>query len=77
MKKVLILFILLSFVAGGILAQDGLKYQKPPAKIVEIMMASPTPSVSISPDGATIVLTERPGMPTIEDLSRKSCALEV
>ena len=71
MKKVLILFILLSFVAGGILAQDGLKYQKPPAKIVEIMMASPTPSVSISPDGATIVLTERPGMPTIEDLSRE------
>jgi len=71
MKKVLILFILLSFVAGGILAQDGLKYQKPPAKIVEIMMASPTPSVSISPDGATIVLTERPGMPTIENLSRE------
>ncbi|MBN1388390.1 MAG: prolyl oligopeptidase family serine peptidase [Bacteroidales bacterium] len=75
MKKSLFLFVLLSFVAGGIVAQDGLKYQKPPEDIVEIMMASPTPSVSISPDGTTIVLTERPGMPSIEDLSREELRL--
>ncbi len=71
MKKLLFLFVLLSFVAGVMFAQEGLKYQKPPEDIVKIMTASPTPSVSISPDGATIVLTERPGMPTIEDLSKE------
>jgi dipeptidyl aminopeptidase/acylaminoacyl peptidase len=71
MKKSLFLFVLLSFISGAIVAQNGLKYQKPPEDIVEIMTASPTPSVSISPDGITIVMTERPGMPSIEDLSRE------
>ncbi len=75
MKKSLFLFVLLSFVTVSIVAQDGLKYQKPPEDIVKIMTASPTPSVSISPDGSTIVLTERPGMPSIEDLSREELRL--
>jgi len=75
MKNSLFLFVLLSFVTGSIIAQDGLKYQKPPEDIVKIMTASPTPSVSISPDGSTIVLTERPGMPSIEDLSREELRL--
>ena len=75
MKNSLFLFVLLSFVTGSIIAQDGLKYQKPPEEIVAIMTASPTPSVSISPDGTTIALTERPGMPSIEDLSREELRL--
>ncbi len=65
----MVLFVSLTF------AQEGLKYQKPPEEIVEIMTASPTPSVSISPDGAVIALIERPGMPTIEDLSREELRL--
>ncbi|MDT8402226.1 MAG: prolyl oligopeptidase family serine peptidase [Bacteroidales bacterium] len=75
MKKVFSLIILITLVSSGIIAQDALKYQKPPEEIVEIMMASPTPSVSISPDGTTIALTERPGMPSIEDLSREELRL--
>ena len=51
--------------------QEGLKYQKPPEDIVKIMTAKPTPSVNISPDGNTVILTERPGMPSIDDLSRE------
>jgi len=75
MKKVFSLIILITLVSSGIIAQDALKYQKPPEEIVEIMMASPTPSVSISPDGTAIALTERPGMPSIEDLSREELRL--
>ncbi len=75
MKKVFFLLIIITFVSCGIKAQDALKYQKPPEEILEIMMASTTPSVSISPDGAIIALTERPGMPSIEDLSREELRL--
>ncbi|MEE4215100.1 MAG: prolyl oligopeptidase family serine peptidase [Bacteroidales bacterium] len=75
MKKVLSLIILITIFGCGIIAQDALKYQKPPGEIVEIMTASPTPSVSISPDGTTIALTERPGMPSIEDLSQEELRL--
>ncbi len=75
MKRVLLLFGLLAFVSAAVFAQEGLKYQKPPQDIVNIMSADPTPSVSISPDGNTIALTERPGMPSIEDLSREELRL--
>ncbi len=75
MKRVLLLFGLLALASAAIFAQDGLKYQKPPQDIVDIMTANPTPSVSISPDGNTIALTERPGMPSIEDLSREELRL--
>ncbi|MDZ7738160.1 MAG: prolyl oligopeptidase family serine peptidase [Bacteroidales bacterium] len=75
MKRVLLLFGLLAFVSAAVFAQEGLEYQKPPQDIVDIMTASPTPSVSISPDGNTIALTERPGMPSIEDLSREELRL--
>ena len=75
MKKVFSLIILITIFGCGIIAQDALEYQKPPDEIVNIMTASPTPSVSISPDGATIALTERPGMPTIEDLSQEELRL--
>lgn len=75
MKKLLFLIVLLTFVTGGIFGQGGLKYQKPPEEIVDIMTASPTPSVSISPDGDIMALTERPGMPSIEDLSREELRL--
>jgi dipeptidyl aminopeptidase/acylaminoacyl peptidase len=49
--------------------QDALKYQLPPAEIVKIVDAAPTPSVSISPDKTNILLIERPGNITIAELS--------
>ncbi|MEE4116427.1 MAG: prolyl oligopeptidase family serine peptidase [Marinilabiliaceae bacterium] len=68
MKKFLFLIVIavISFSAYG---QDGLKYQKPPKEIVDIMTVSSTPSTSISPDRQMIALTRSPGMPTIEDMS--------
>ncbi|MCF8223308.1 MAG: prolyl oligopeptidase family serine peptidase [Bacteroidales bacterium] len=75
MKKLALLISLLILAAGVISAQGGLEYQKPPEDIVDIMTASPTPSVYISPDGENMALLQRPGMPSIEDLSREELRL--
>jgi len=50
-------------------AQEGLKYQLPPAEIVKIVDAPQIPAVSVSPDKTNIVLIERPGIITIKELS--------
>jgi len=75
MRKVFLLISMLVFITTAVFAQNGLKYQEPPADIVQIMTASSTPSVTISPDGNTIALAERPGMPTIEDMSSEELRL--
>ncbi|MDX2415078.1 MAG: hypothetical protein QNK33_07795, partial [Bacteroidales bacterium] len=71
MRKNLFTLLLLAALSLTLSAQNGLKYQKPPKEIVEILNASPTPGVSISPDKKLIALTQSPGMPTIEDISRE------
>ena len=50
-------------------AQEGLKYQLPPAEIVKIVDAPQIPAVSVSPDKTNIILIERPGIITIKELS--------
>ena len=54
--------------ADGLSAQDG--YRMPPAEIARILDAPPPPFVSVSPDGAWLVLTGRRSMPSIADMSR-------
>ena len=49
-------------------AQDG--YRLPPQGIVDLVTAAPAPSVSISPDGAWMLMTHREALPSIEDLTR-------
>lgn len=63
---VLTAFILITF---NISAQEALKYQLPPAEIVKIVDAPMTPSTSVSPDKANIILIERSSIITIEELS--------
>lgn len=50
-------------------AQEVLKYQLPPAEIVSIVDAPSTPSISISPGRKNILVIERPGNITINELS--------
>jgi dipeptidyl aminopeptidase/acylaminoacyl peptidase len=73
-KNYFTLFLLLAFTIT-LSAQNGLKYQKPPKEIVDIMMAAPTPSVSFSPDGKLVAMLERTGSPTIEDISAEMLRL--
>jgi dipeptidyl aminopeptidase/acylaminoacyl peptidase len=48
-------------------AQEG--YRQPPAPIAQILDAPLTPLVWLSPDGRTMLLLERPGLPSIEEVA--------
>lgn len=71
MRKNLFTFLLLFAFSISLSAQSGLKYQKPPKEIMDILNVAPTPGVSISPDKSFIALLQRPGMPSIKDMSRE------
>jgi dipeptidyl aminopeptidase/acylaminoacyl peptidase len=53
-------------VAPGAYAQA---YKQPPAPIAQILDAPATPAVQLSPDRTTLLLLERPGLPSIADVS--------
>ncbi len=66
------LFIIISCLLAdisNITAREPLKYQTPPDDIVKIVDAAQTPGVSVSPDKSRIILSERSGLITIEELS--------
>src|SRR5204863_83886 len=54
--------------ASPLQAQTG--YQKPPKEILDVLKASPTPQVSLSPQGMQLLLLEGGGAPTIADLAQ-------
>ncbi|MFG0306168.1 MAG: prolyl oligopeptidase family serine peptidase [Phycisphaerales bacterium JB040] len=57
--------------AGDVLAQGGADgYRLPPRDIVDMVDAPPTPSVSVSPDGSTLVLVHRENLPPIREMAR-------
>jgi len=51
-------------------AQDDFSYQNPPKDILDLVMAKPTPGVSINSKGEWILLIERSSFATIEDLAQ-------
>src|SRR5277367_676672 len=62
------------------LAQDGLKYQEPPAAIVQLVDTLPTPRVMVSPAGKAgdvrrILIEEYSGLPPISDLAQPELRL--
>lgn len=59
--------LVLAFVAASAAAAQG--YRQPPAPIAQILDAPATPAVQLSPDRATLLLLERPGLPSIADVS--------
>lgn len=58
-------------------AQDGAvtNYRQPPDIIREILDTPPTPAVMVAPDGRTLVLLGRPGMPPIAELAEPELRL--
>ena len=71
MRKNLFTFLLIFSFSISLSAQSGLKYQKPPREIVDILNVAPTPGVSVSPDKSIVALLQRPGMPSIKDMSKE------
>jgi len=58
---------------ASVLAQEN--YRLPPEEVVDIIDAPPPPSVSFSPDGEWMLLTERDAMPSLEEISRRMLRL--
>ncbi|RPD39381.1 S9 family peptidase [Chitinophaga barathri] len=69
MRKSLTLLALLA--SGVAYAQDAVTYQRPPAVIEELLLAKPTPSVSIDKSGEWLLLAERISYPGIEELAEQ------
>ena len=64
-------FLLFNFVY----CQADLEYQVPPKAIEDLVNAPQTPAVSINPTNDWMVLLERPGFPTIEELAQPELRL--
>ena len=55
-------------------AQDG-GYRQPPEPIKSILDAAPTPLVTLSPDRRWMLMLERPGLPSIAEVSARELGL--
>lgn len=55
---------------SNVIAQDAANYQVPPKVIEDLLLAKPTPSVSIDSKGAWMLLSERNSYPTVEELGQ-------
>jgi hypothetical protein len=51
-------------------AQDAVNYQMPPKEIADLLLAKPTPTVSIDSKGEWMLLSERNSYPTVEELGQ-------
>lgn len=51
-------------------AQDAVNYQVPPKEIADLLLAKPTPGVSIDSKGEWMLLSERNSYPSVEELGQ-------
>ncbi|WP_293297813.1 prolyl oligopeptidase family serine peptidase [Pedobacter sp. UBA4863] len=68
MKKV-ILNLLFAGLGGSVLAQDAVTYQTPPKIMSDLLLAKPTPGVSIDSKAEWILFSDRNPYPSIEELA--------
>lgn len=69
MKKFTLLGLLL-FCGWQVRSQDAVTYQTPPTAIADLLLAKPTPGVSIDSKGEWMVLIGRNTYPSVEELAR-------
>ncbi|WP_345952009.1 MULTISPECIES: prolyl oligopeptidase family serine peptidase [unclassified Mucilaginibacter] len=69
MKKTFLCAFLIS-TSVWVNAQDAVKYQMPAKAITDLLLAKPTPSVSIDSKGEWMLISERNALPSVEDLAR-------
>ncbi|MFN3193776.1 MAG: alpha/beta hydrolase family protein [Aureliella sp.] len=78
-RFVLLTMATLSLSSNGDIFQSPLlaqsTYEEPPQAVVDIIDATPVPSVSFSPDRQWMLMVGRTAMPSIEDLSRRMLRL--
>ncbi|MGI4022912.1 MAG: prolyl oligopeptidase family serine peptidase [Janthinobacterium lividum] len=69
MKKT-ILNLLLLMAVGSVKAQDAISYQMPPKAMADLLLAKPTPSVSVDSKAEWMLLIDRNSFPSVEELAR-------
>ncbi|HYK57084.1 MAG TPA: hypothetical protein VEV15_11495, partial [Flavisolibacter sp.] len=69
MRRIIFCFSFL-FIALVSFAQDDFKYQAPPKDILDLVLAKPTPGVSIDDKAEWMLLLERSDYPSIEELAQ-------
>ena len=68
MKKIILnLFLIASSISA--FAQDAINYQMPPKAITDLLLAKPTPSVSIDSKAEWMLFSERNSYPSVEELA--------
>lgn len=68
--KSLLAFALTLFLFTTIKAQDAINYQIPPKDIADLLLAKPTPGVSIDSKASWMLLSERNSYPTVDELGQ-------
>jgi dipeptidyl aminopeptidase/acylaminoacyl peptidase len=66
----LIIAIFLLAISLSSIAQDASGYQVPPKEIEDLLLAKPTPSISIDSKGEWMLVSERNSYPTVEELGQ-------
>lgn len=69
MRK-LLLFIAAAIITCGAAAQSPTGYQLPPKDIADLLLAKPTPAVSIDRQGTWMLLSQRNSYPPVEELAQ-------
>lgn len=59
---------IIASIAGTATADEG--YRLPPKEIADIVLRAPAPSVSVSPDGETLLLLRRESLPPVAELAK-------
>src|SRR5688572_14446532 len=67
--------LLMSIAVTPIAQADELSYQTPPKAIADLVDIPPTPSVSLGPDGTTLLLMQAPTLPPISEVSQPELRL--
>ncbi|MBL7744635.1 MAG: prolyl oligopeptidase family serine peptidase [Chitinophagaceae bacterium] len=62
--------LIISFFNISVPAQDDLSYKVPPKDIADMLLAKPTPGVSVDDKGEWMLLTESNSYPSVEELAR-------
>ncbi len=68
MKKLLLQLFLLSS-TYGVYAQDAINYQTPPQVMADLLLAKPTPGVSIDSKAEWMLFCDRNPYPSVEELA--------
>ena len=70
MKKLFKLSFVCLFLAGTLAQAQDVSYQTPPKDIADLLLAKPTPGVSLLGEGSWILLSERNSFPDVEELGQ-------